>query len=1159
MPRCIPVILSFLALALGSLSAQEFRSTLTGKVTDPTGAVVPNAKVIATKSDTNSQFQTVTNAEGLYTIPFLPPGPYSLSAEATGFKKFVQSGMQIGSDMRVAQDVTLTLGSASESVTVTADAAQLESVTASAGQVITTHEVESLPVNGRAPMDLAILGYGVVNTGVRDQNRPFENSGFSNFAMGGAPTGANAALLDGVPNVGTLGEASTRISFSPPVDSVVDVKVEAFNVDASYGGFGGGTVEITTKGGTNELHGTLSEFNQVSALAGTPFFINAAKQPKPPYRQNLWGGTVGGPVWVPKVFNGKNRVFFYFAYEGFADAYATPAPFTVPTTAEIGGNFSRLLSLNSGSKNYTLYDPNTASLSGSTITRTPFPGNIIPGNRLNPIATNFLKQYTPAPNISNFDFAHNDDTNDYLGPENTIDRYHSFSGRTDINVSNKNKLTVTGRQSYWCQTGPTDIILNLAYEQHPICRDLWGGMIDDVHTFGPTLFADLRLGLNRYDQYSFQPSLGYDPSQLGFPSYIAANSPHLMFPLFTFSDGYAGNAAASSNYINQPYTTYQVFNSYTKVWGAHTIKFGGQLLLQDFTNINWLNSTGGYTFDAGTWVKATNSATAPTLGGSMAQFLLGLPTSGSFDIYSPAKDDSWYKVLFLNDDWHARSNLTINMGLRWEKDGPTTESHNRQIVGFDPAAANQVAAAAAAAYAKNPQPLLPASAYSATGGMQFATSSQRGAYHTSNTEFAPRLGLSWSPAALKGKTVIRSGAGFFYYNLGVLTSQQPGFSIQNPYVATSNSFLSPAATLSNPFPNGISQPVGASAGINTYLGQSFTYYNTHQDNQYSFRWTFDVQQQLPFQTVFEVGYIGNHSVHLPTSYSLTSLPVQDLSTSMVRDTATINALAAVVPNPLSGLLPGTTLSGSTLAVSSVIRPFPEFSGVTESTLTNGGSYYDSLNVKLQKRLTKGFQFVLNYDYSRLMEHVSYLNGGSYALEKRVSTYDRPNSFVVSGVYELPVGRKRAVGGNMNPVLDGIVGGWSLNTIYTLHSGAPLAWGNLIYYGGPLNYNAENVGHAFDTTQFNIVSAQQLSQNFRYFPSQFSNLRVDHTNNIDLTLTKTFTIKERVKVQFRAESFNLCNKPLFATPNLTATSSSFATIGSQTNNPRYIQFGARVSF
>jgi len=233
-------------------------------------------KVTAIKSDTNSRFETVSNADELYTIPFLPPGPYSMTAEASGFKRYVQSGIQIGSDTRVSQDIPLAIGTASESVTVSADVAQLESVSASAGQVITTHEVESLPVNGRAPMDLAILGYGVVNTGVRDQNRPFENSGLSTFAMGGAATGANAALLDGVPNLGTLGTTSTRVSFSPPEDSVVDVKVEAFNVDASYGGFGGGTVEITTKGGTNQLHGTASEFNQVPNLAGTPFFTNAA-------------------------------------------------------------------------------------------------------------------------------------------------------------------------------------------------------------------------------------------------------------------------------------------------------------------------------------------------------------------------------------------------------------------------------------------------------------------------------------------------------------------------------------------------------------------------------------------------------------------------------------------------------------------------------------------------------------------------------------------------------------------------------------------------------------------------------------------------------------------------------------------------------------------
>jgi len=1144
-----------LAAALaGLVAAQEFRSTLTGKVTDPSGAIVPNAKVTATKSDTNSHFQTVSNQDGLYTVPFLPPGPYDLVVEASGFKKYVQTGMLIGSDTRVSQDVVLAIGVTSDTVTVTADAAQLESVSASAGQVITTHEVESLPVNGRAPMDLAILGYGVVNTGVRDQNRPFENSGFSTFAMGGAATGANAALLDGVPNIGTLGQDKTRVSFSPPVDSVVDVKVEAFNVDASYGGFGGGTVEVTTKGGTNQLHGSASEFNQVSALAATPFFTNSAKQPKPPYRQNLWSMTVGGPIWVPKVINGKDKLFFFFTYEGFQDAYATPAYFTVPTAAEEQGDFSRLLSLNNSTKNYTLYDPNTAVLNGSVITRTPFPGNIIPQNRINPIASKFLSLYMPSANTQGV----YDDTNNYLSPENTIDKYHAFSGRTDVNISTRNKLTIVGRTSNWCQTGPSDIVLNLAYSQHPICRDLWGGMVDDVHTFSPTLVGDLRIGGNRYQQYSFQQSVGYDPTQLGFPSYIAANSTHLMFPLFTFSDGYAGNAAPSSNYISQPYNTYQIFNSFTKVWGAHTIKFGGQALLQDFSNLSWLNATGGYTFDAGTWVKASSTGSNPTLGGSMAEFLLGLPTSGSFDINSPAKDDSWYDDLFLNDDWHVRSNLTINMGLRWEYDGPTTESHNRQVVGFDPNATNQVTQAAAAAYAKNPITTFPGVNFQATGGLQFATADHRGAYSTSHKSFSPRLGLSWSPSALHNKTVIRTGIGVFSYNYGVLLSQQPGFSVSNAYVATNDSFKTPATTLSNPFPN-IQQPVGAALGVNTFLGQSVTYYAPNLKDEYSLRWTFDIQQQLPKDTVLEIGYIGNHSVRLVTNYSLTSLPAQYLSTSPFRDQTTINALAAVVPNPLSGLLPGTTLNGSTTAVSNLLRPFPEFTGVSVNDLNNGGSYYHSLNVKIQKRLTRGLQFVMNYDYSRLMERISYLNGGSYALEKRVSVYDRPNSFVLSGTYELPFGRGKQYGSNMNPVLDGVLGGWSLASIYSLHSGAPLAWGNLIYLGAPLNYNAENVDHSFNTAAFNTVSSQQLSQNFRTFPTQFNNLRVDHTNNIDITLTKTFTIKERVKIQFRAESFNLTNKPLFASPTLTATTASFGTIGSQTNNPRYIKFGLRLTF
>ncbi|MDP9171860.1 MAG: TonB-dependent receptor, partial [Acidobacteriota bacterium] len=721
------------------------------------------------------------------------------------------------------------------------------------------------------------------------------------------------------------------------------------------------------------------------------------------------------------------------------------------------------------------------------------------------------------------------------------------------------KFTVSGRQSNWCQTGPSDIVLNLAYSQHPICRDLWGGMVDNVVVFSPTFVSDLRIGGNRYDQYSFQQSNGYDPSQLGFPSYITANSTHPMFPLFTFSDGYAGNAGPSGSYINQPYNTYQIFNSYTKIRGSHTIKFGGAVLLQDFTSISWFNSTGGYTFDTGSFVKASSTATAPTLGGSLAQFLLGLPTSGTYDINAQSKNDSWYDSLFLNDDWHARPNLTFNMGMRWEHGTPTTESHNRQTIGFNPAAANAVTQAAEAAYAAKPVAQLPAGSFLPTGGLLFASPDHRGSYSTPLASFAPRFGLSWSPSALHGNTVVRAGTGIFYYNYGVLVAQQPGFTANNAYVPTNNSLLSSATTLSNPFPNGIAQPLGSAQGVNTQLGQSITYYNPNLQNQYSFRWTFDVQQQLPFGTVLQVGYIGNHSVHLTTSFNQSGLPAQYLSTSPVRDAATINALAAIVPNPFAGLLPGTSVNGSTTAVSNLLRPFPEFAGVTESNLNNGGSYYHSLNVRIQKRFARGLQFVANYDFSRLMESVSYLNAGNPALEKRVSSFDRPHSFVLSGTYDLPFGRGKSLMSSAPFPVDFLLGGWSLASIYTFHSGAPLAWGNLIYYGGPLNYDAANVNHAFDTTQFNTVTSQQLSQNFRTFPSQFSNLRVEGTRNIDFTLTKNFNIGEKAKVQFRAESFNLTNTPLFASPNLTATSSSFGTITSQTNNPRYVQFGLRLTF
>jgi hypothetical protein len=1145
-----------LVLACASFAAaQEYRSTLTGQITDPTGSGVPNVKVTAVKIDTNSKFPTTAGPEGFYTIPQLPPGVYQLTAEAAGFKTYVQSGIELASNVRVAVNIQLALGNTSESVTVTADAPALNMVSASAGQSITTREVENLPINGRAPMDLAVMAYGVVNTGNRDQNRPYENSGFSNLGMGGAAAGANEVLLDGVPNLGTLGNQATqndrRAGFSPPVDAVSEVKVDVLNVDAAYGGSGGGTVQVITKGGTNGLHGSLSEFNQTSNLTATPFFTNAAGGHKTNFRQNQWGVTAGGPVLLPKVYNGKDKLFWFFTYEGHKNSEPAPTYTTVPTAAERKGDFSDLLKLGSG---YQLYDPSTAVLSGSTVTRQIFPNNVIPTNQLNQIALNYLN-YIPLPNFQ----GKADGTNNYFAGLTTNNSYSAFSGRMDANLSTANKITFSGRESFWIQKAG-NLFNNLALGENGM-RSIWGGMIDDVHTFSPTTVANLRVGFNRYRAYYEQNSFGYDPTQLGFPSYIATKATQLLMPQFSFSDGFlTASPATNLHMVDQPYNTYQVFGSVTHIAGRHTLKAGGEHRILDFSNIAWSGSTGSYTFD-NTWVKQNSTAAGATLGGGLAAFLLGLPSSGSYTINSASKADSNYEVLFLQDDWHVRPNLTINAGIRWEYNSPTTERWNRQITGFDPSATNQVTAAARAAYAKAPIPQLAPSQFNPTGGLIFATPSDRTATNTTKTAFSPRFGISWTPEALHNRTVFRAGVGIFDYVYGVIPPQQPGFSYTNTFVATNNSYVSPASTLSDPFP-ALQQPPGSALGVNTNLGQSINYLNPDLARQYSLRWTVDIQHQLTRDTTLEVGYIGNHSVHLSTNYNFGSLPAQYLSTSLVRDNATISALGAVVANPFAGLVPGTSLNGSTIAVSNLLRPFPEFTAVTEQNLGNGGSYFHQLAVKLSRRMSKGFLVNVDYSHSRLMERVSYLNAGDPTLEKRVSTYDRPNNFAVSGLYQLPFGKGKRFGGSSKGIADVLMGNWAVSTGYTFHSGAPVAWGNMLYYGGDLQYDARNVNHAFDTTRFNTVSAQQLSQNFRYFPSQFNNIRLDTTNNLNMTVTKDFALRpdnDKTRLQFRAESFNVANHALFSSPNVTPTNAAFGTISSTTNTPRIIQFALRLVF
>jgi hypothetical protein len=445
-------------------------------------------------------------------------------------------------------------------------------------------------------------------------------------------------------------------------------------------------------------------------------------------------------------------------------------------------------------------------------------------------------------------------------------------------------------------------------------------------------------------------------------------------------------------------------------------------------------------------------------------------------------------------------------------------------------------------------------------------------YRMNSSIFSPRVGFAWTPNKL-GKTVIRGGFGVFVAPIGIIgnlslgfnngtpTLRQSGFNQTTQFVATNDNYLSPASTLSNPFANGILQPAGSSKGASTFLGQTVNFFNPEVRNPYSLRWDFDIQRQLPGQLVLEVAYIGNHGEHLLIpSTNLNRLPRQYLSASPVRDNTVITNLGSSVPNPFRGLLPNSTsLNGSTVGLQQLLLPYPQFpsGGVIVDSSGAGNSYYESLNVRLQKRFTHGLTLINNFTWNRMTERLVYLNDTDPAPEKRISGDSRPLREVLAATYRLPIGRGQAFDPRSR-LWSSVLGGWTVTGVTVFQSGPPLSWGNLIYYGGPLHLSPHAVDTpAFDITRFNIASAQQLSQNIRTLDTLFNNLRRDPSKNLDLSVMKEVPFGEQKFVQIRAEAFNSTNRVTMAAPNLSATASTFGYITTQANNPRRIQIGARV--
>ena len=1105
---------------------------------------MPGVKVAVLEKATGARSETVSNDAGDYQLPYLTPGIYELAAEVQGFKRYVRPNITVSTNQRYQIDVTLEVGQVSDSVTVTEDAPLLQASSASVGQVINSAQVENMPMNGRTPLVLAQLAFGVTPTTDPRFTRPFDNGGPAGFSMGGAPGGQNELLLDGQPDM----TRNRRVAYNPPVDAVSEVKVEAFQPDAAFGNTGGGTVNVVMKGGTNDFHGTLYEFNQVSRLAATPFFTNAAGLRKPVTRFNQYGVTAGGPVWIPKLFNGRNRVFWFYGFEGIRNSSPEPITDTVPTEAQRRGDFSSLLGLGS---QFQIYDPLTGVREGARVRRQPMPGNIIPANRLNAIARNYL-QFWPTPNQP----GQATGQDNFLANTVRSDTFESHLGRLDVNVSEKHKFFFNMRWNNRIENRGNRY--NNIASGNFLGRENWGATVDDVYTFNSTTILNTRAGWTRFNEGNTRPSLGFNFGTLGFPQTLTAASPQRVLPTVDL-DRY-GDIGTSGGSIT-PFDTFQLFSTLTKIKGRHNLKFGVDLRQQRESNIGYGNSSGSYTFRSGWTQGPLDNSPASPFGQDLAGFLLGLPTGGSFDLNAFRTQHAYYNAFFVQDDWRVSSTLTLNLGMRYERETGTVERFDRTTVGFDTTAVNSTTAAARAAYARNPSPLLPAAQFNPTGGVLFAGPNRRNVYSTDNHLLGPRFGFAWSPSKLKN-TVIRGGTGIYYFTYGTTGIQQPGFSQSTPYVATLDAFLTPANTLSNPFPNGLIPPVGNANGVNTFLGQGITFTNPVVGQPYSWRWNFNVQRQFGGNLVVEAGYIGNQAVHLSENRDLNFIPRELLSTSPVRDQANIDRLTAAVPNPFAGLIPGTGLNGGTIGVEQLLRPFPQFSGqggVRIDGLNTGSSFFHMFQMRVEKRFSSGLQFLANYGWQKLIEKRSRLNVADPFLEKRIADEDRPQRFVFSTSYALPIGKGKTLLGNSGPWMNRLVGGFVLNAIYTTQSGDPVEWGNVIYLGGPLNWQAGNVNQTFDTTRFNRRPQDALDRNLRTFNTRFTTYRNDIVNNIDLSMLKNIAVTEKIALQFRFEAFNAFNRAQFNPPNLNPVDNNFARITSQSNLPRQIQMALRLKW
>ena len=1183
------LVLVLFVAAVVSANAQTYYGSVRGLVADTQGAAISQAIVTLTNDSTHIKRSTETNAAGEYSFSALEPTTYSMTVEFHGFKKYDAKNLIIATQQSVNLDVTLTLGEMSQVVEVTASSPLIDNATASNGLVIDSQKLENLPNAGRNPFFFSKLDNNVTQVGDPRFVRFQDQSGSSQISLAGGPISGNNYEIDNIP----ITDFSNRAVIIPSIEAVNEVKVQQNSYDAEIGRTGGGVFNTTLKSGSNTLHGVLQGETRQTNWGANLFFNNHSTPQIPRGAATFYSyvGAIGGPIWIPHVYDGRNKTFFWITEEGYRQRSPLTASnsFVVPTALERTGDFSQTLTQNPVTKALVplnIYDPATSF--GASGARQQFSvangnaglhngvptDNVIPKARLNQVGQALANAYP----VGSTGLAYG--TNNFTGGDTLGDRADEFVGKIDHQIMKRWAANVSYMHYGSKEPGGN------ALQSYPgssssylLYRKVDAFAVNTTITASPSMIVTAGFGFNRFPNNTLDISSGFDQTTLGFPTSYVSSLQKAAFPQIT------NQSLSTEGTLNSGPAVFYSRNfvlGVSKSLGKHELKAGYvyRSISVTFTNVGTGNGTyafdSSYTSNNGSKTPATG--TTPT-GADTASMVLGLASSGSVILTTQLALNVPYNAFYIQDDYRVTPKLSVNYGFRYENEPGIHERYNHYAVGLD-------------STVKNPATTAPNTTI--LGGVKFA--GQNG-YPTdccnSGNKYAPRVGFAYSATP---STVVRAGFGVFYSPLVYSTSPSfaPGYTQTNSLVAASSTAPVPASyTLSNPFPNGLIGPSGNSLGYATGVGSSLTLLDSDRHAPVVMQYSADVQQDLGYGFAFKIGYVGAHAKNLPLTANINQLPDKYLSLGQT-------ALLAKVPNPYYKAGGAGLIGQATIPYEQTLLPYPQYTTISDS-VSVGYSNYNALDVKLQRRFSKGFTLLTAFTWASNWDNSwgasSTLNPGnngpqdwdtstptsyqqSIKSEYARAINDMPLRYTVTGSYDLPFGRGKKFLSSSSRWLDMAVGGWTFNDVTIIQSGSPLPVTQV-------NANAitganGTIGGAVQRPNMTAVpacrSGSPQSRLTNYINTAafaaapiFTYGNAPRTTNCygpgylntDLSLNKSFKVTERVNAQFRAEALNAFNTPQFngfgASNATQIQNANFGQIQGTLGFPRLIQLGGRITF